>query len=168
VSYIHIYIVRQVIFSVADPDPGSGAFLNPSSRIRDGEKYPDPDPEWTSKIIFLRASTVFRVKILKFFDANPGCKNSNPGQNIPDPHNLVLTWFPNNLGTSFHVSGAVVPTTYSICLLLTNVSNRHSEDSDQGFLSNANPANILYVGLNQNFNSLKCRNPFRSPNGHSR
>jgi hypothetical protein len=43
-----------VTFSVADPDPGSGAFLTPGSgiRIRDGK---NPDPEITSRIIFPRA-----------------------------------------------------------------------------------------------------------------
>ncbi len=29
-------------FSVADPDPGSGGFFTPGSRIR----IPDPDPRW--------------------------------------------------------------------------------------------------------------------------
>jgi hypothetical protein len=43
------------MFSVADPDPGSGAFLTPGSGIRNrffpdpGSRIPDP------KLIFLRA-----------------------------------------------------------------------------------------------------------------
>ncbi len=42
-------------FIVADPDPGSGAFLTPSSGIRDGIKKQDPDPGWTTWIILPRA-----------------------------------------------------------------------------------------------------------------
>ncbi len=48
-------ILRMEGLSVADPDPGSGAFLTPGSRIRNrsfsnpGSRIPDPKP------IFLRA-----------------------------------------------------------------------------------------------------------------
>jgi hypothetical protein len=36
--------VLIIIISVADPDPGSGAFLDPGSRMQDGlkKRYPDP------------------------------------------------------------------------------------------------------------------------------
>jgi hypothetical protein len=52
--------------NVADPDPGSGAFLTPGSGIRDGkEKNPDPDqrshiniPDHLSESL----ETVFRAK----------------------------------------------------------------------------------------------------------
>jgi hypothetical protein len=53
--------------SVADPNPGSGAFLTPGSGI----------PEHISESL----ETIFRVKILKFFDTDPdpGWTNSGPG-----------------------------------------------------------------------------------------
>ncbi len=46
--------------SVADPDPGSGAFLTPGS----GKNNPDHISE--------SLETIFWVKLLKFFDADPG------------------------------------------------------------------------------------------------
>jgi hypothetical protein len=46
--------------SVADPDPGSGAFLPP----RSGMNIPDQISE--------SLETVFWVQILKFFDVDPG------------------------------------------------------------------------------------------------
>ncbi len=65
--------------SVADLDPGSGAFFDPWIR--------DPDPEWTTQIIFPSAQkqpTYLGVKKLKFFDTDPGSRmeknyNQDPG-----------------------------------------------------------------------------------------
>jgi hypothetical protein len=40
---------------------------------KSGSRYGDPDPGWKTRIIFLRAEKpFFFVKILKFFDADPG------------------------------------------------------------------------------------------------
>ncbi len=58
----------------------------------------DPDPGWTSRIIFTRAwKQFFELKILKFFAADPesfrsGIENSDPGSglNFPDPQNCFL------------------------------------------------------------------------------
>jgi hypothetical protein len=71
---------------LADPDPGSGAFLAPGSGMNNPNHISAESIE-----------TIFWVKRLKFFDAEPGLKkfairirdgkNSNPGPgiNIPDP-----------------------------------------------------------------------------------
>jgi hypothetical protein len=88
-------------------DPGSGIrclfdpwIRNLGSRIgiRNRSKVRiqirDPDPGWKTRIIFLRAEKpFFLVKILKFFDADPGSnirdgKNSDPGSGIQDRKNL--------------------------------------------------------------------------------
>ncbi len=63
--------------SVADPDPGSGAFLTPGSEmekilIRIQDEQPG------SYIRELRKN-FWGVKIFKFFDADPDGKNSDPG-----------------------------------------------------------------------------------------
>jgi hypothetical protein len=59
------------IFSVADP--GSGKFFWPLDPGWVKSQNPDPDPGWTTRIIFPRAyKPFFWVKILKFFDADPG------------------------------------------------------------------------------------------------
>jgi hypothetical protein len=34
--------------------------------------------------------TIFWVKILEFFDADPGCKNFGSGINIPDPQHCYI------------------------------------------------------------------------------
>jgi hypothetical protein len=72
-----------VFFSVADPDPGSGAFLTPGSGIRYGLKIRirDPDQGCTTRIIFSRAQKQFFE--LKYINSlkrirDPGWKNSNP------------------------------------------------------------------------------------------
>ncbi len=62
------------VCSVADPEPGPGAFLTPESGIRDGQKI---------KIRIRRSyfRKNFWVRILKFFDGDPG-----PGsENLFDP-----------------------------------------------------------------------------------
>jgi hypothetical protein len=73
--------------SVADPDPGSGVFL-PGM-----EKNPDPDLRSGMNIpvnFAGRLETVFRVKILKFFDEDPDPGSGifftlDPGWKISDP-----------------------------------------------------------------------------------
>ncbi len=60
--------------SVADPDPGSGAFLTPVSGMN--------NPDHISESL----ETIFWVKILKFFDADPGWKKCGSG--IRDEKNL--------------------------------------------------------------------------------
>jgi hypothetical protein len=77
--------------SVADPDPGSGAFLTPGSGIRDGLKVSIRDEQPGS--YFLELKTIFGflgVKILKFFDADPGSRiwdrdSLDQGSGIWDP-----------------------------------------------------------------------------------
>jgi hypothetical protein len=80
-------------FSVADPDPGLGAFLTPGSGIR--------DPGWEKVSIQIRDEppgsyflelrnhflAFFLVKILKFFDEDPGSgirdgDSSDPGSGM--------------------------------------------------------------------------------------
>jgi hypothetical protein len=77
--------------SVADPGPGSGAFLTPGSEMAKNQK-PDPGsgmniPDHISESL----ETIFGLEMLKFFDADPvpgsgifltldlGWKTSNPG-----------------------------------------------------------------------------------------
>ncbi len=95
-----------MIDSVADPDPGSGAFLTPRSGIQDPgfgmDKNQDPDPGsgsgMNNQIIFPRAlKTIFGVKfgvdpgsgIEKIRIRDPGWKKVGSGINIPDPQH----WF---------------------------------------------------------------------------
>jgi hypothetical protein len=67
-------------------DPGSSAFLTPGSEIRDGLKitirFQDKQPG--SYFRELRKN-FFLVKILKFFDVDPGWKYILFGLIIPDP-----------------------------------------------------------------------------------
>jgi hypothetical protein len=64
--------------SVADPDPGLGAFLTPGSGIRDGRKsasgFGIRDEQPGSYFLELKNHffAFFGVKILKFFDEDPG------------------------------------------------------------------------------------------------
>jgi hypothetical protein len=65
--------------SVADPDPGSGAFLTPGSRIskKSGSGINNQDH------ISESSETIFGAKkILEFFDADPGWKKFGTP---PDP-----------------------------------------------------------------------------------
>jgi hypothetical protein len=85
---------------VADPDPGSGAFLTPGSGSWDPGWVKNQDP---AQIIFPRASKpIFVDNILKFFDAgpgwkefesgirDPGWKKFGSGINIPDPQHCKI------------------------------------------------------------------------------
>ncbi len=98
--------------SVADSDPGSGIWCLFHPWIRDGRKSASGsgiwDPGWTTRIIFFRDQKPFfcfyGVKILKFFDEDPGSgmetarirdpgwKKSDPGSGIiiPDPPHWIL------------------------------------------------------------------------------
>jgi hypothetical protein len=73
----------MIYTSVADPDPGSGAFLTPGTGMGNksapvsGSGMNSPDH------ISESLETIFWVKILQFFDADPGYgirdgKYSNP------------------------------------------------------------------------------------------
>jgi hypothetical protein len=90
---------------IRDPDSGIRCLFDPWIRylgsrigIQDRQKVRiqirDPDPGWKTRIIFLSAEKpFFLVKILKFFDMNPGSriwdgKNSNLGSGIQDGKNL--------------------------------------------------------------------------------
>jgi hypothetical protein len=55
---------------VAGPDPGSGAFMAPGSRI--GKKSRSGSGMNISDHISESLETILWVKILKFFDADPG------------------------------------------------------------------------------------------------
>jgi hypothetical protein len=77
------FLKRQTKFcSVADPDPGSGAFLTQGSGSA-MNKNPEPGsgmniPDHISESL----ETIFGLKLLEFFDAYPGSrteKNSDPG-----------------------------------------------------------------------------------------
>ncbi len=100
----------QVVITAQCCGPGSGIRCLFDPWIRDGQKNQDPDPGWTSRIIFPRAKKQFiGLKILNFFffDAdpdtgsflpwirNPEWKKLESGINIPDPqhcHSVQLLW----------------------------------------------------------------------------
>ncbi len=58
------------LFNVADRDPGSCAFFTPGSGMgkKSGSGNGMNNPDHISESL----KTIFWVKILKFFDANPG------------------------------------------------------------------------------------------------
>jgi hypothetical protein len=75
--------------NVADPDPGSGAFLTPGSGILDEQPG--------SYFLELR-NNFLGVKILKFFDADPGWRQFESGMEqsrIRDKHPGSATLAPN-------------------------------------------------------------------------
>jgi hypothetical protein len=91
--------------SVADPDPGSGAFLTPGSGVGRKSAFGSGirDEQPVSYFLELRNHILvfLGLKKLKFFDADPGSgmetvrirdgKKSDPGSgiNIPDPQNWM-------------------------------------------------------------------------------
>ncbi len=91
-----VSVLSDPEISVADSDPGSGAFFDPWMRKLGWVKNQDPDPGSVFGMnipdhIFESIETIFWVKILQFFDADPvtrdpGWKNLDPGSgiNIPD------------------------------------------------------------------------------------
>jgi hypothetical protein len=76
---------KQCESSVADPDPGLGAFLTPGSGIRDGRKSASGsgirDEQPGSNFLELRNHffAFFGVKIPKFFDEDPGWRQFGSG-----------------------------------------------------------------------------------------
>ncbi len=70
----------MVSVSVADPDPGSGAFLTPGWVERQ-----DPEPEF---VFFWLKYFNFLMRI-----RDPGWKKSDPGSgiNIPDPQHWICS-----------------------------------------------------------------------------
>ncbi len=78
------------LFIVADPDPGSGAFLTPGSWM--GEKSDSGSGMNNPNHISESLETIFWVKILKFFHADPGWKKIGSGINIPDLNTATISW----------------------------------------------------------------------------
>ncbi len=74
--------------SVADPDPGSGAFFNPWIQDPGWVKSKDPDPgsgiweEQPGSYFLELRNHFFWVKILEVFDADPGWRNSDLGSGM--------------------------------------------------------------------------------------
>jgi hypothetical protein len=92
-----------VAFSVADPDPGSGAFLTTGSGIRDGKK---PGSGMNNSYhISESLKTIFWVEILKFFDADQrDGKNSNRDDKSSDPQHWWQREFHLGVSDVDHVS----------------------------------------------------------------
>jgi hypothetical protein len=100
-------VLCRDLSSVADPDPGLGAFLTPGSGIRDGRKSASGsgirDEQPGSYFLERRKHffAFFGVKILKFFDEDPGSgmttvgirdpgwKKVGSGMFIPDPPHWI-------------------------------------------------------------------------------
>jgi hypothetical protein len=57
--------------SVADPGPGSGAFLTPGSRIRDLGMHKNQDPASRMNIPDHISESLETIFGIKFFDADP-------------------------------------------------------------------------------------------------
>jgi hypothetical protein len=91
--------------SVADPDPGSGAFLPPGSGIRDGAMV-GSGSGISKQNLLIPGSLYTKIGRIRdpvlFYPLDPGSgsgkeqwSHPNPGQNIPDPqHCLVLNTLP--------------------------------------------------------------------------
>jgi hypothetical protein len=95
-------VIFETVLMIQIRDPGSCSFFTPGSGIGDGHKSKSGSgvniPDHISEIL----ETIFQVKILKFFAANPdpgsgifltldpGWKESDPGSgiNIPDPQHF--------------------------------------------------------------------------------
>jgi hypothetical protein len=83
---------KSIYHSVADPDPGYGAFLISESRM---EKNPDPDPGNTPDHFSESLETVFwvkknlnslmRIRIRDHIHPGFGMGKIGSGINIPDP-----------------------------------------------------------------------------------
>ncbi len=110
--------VATAIRSVSDPDPGSSAFLTPGSGIR----IRDPDPGWTTRIIF--PSWEFGFKYLnslmwirdgKTTFRDPGWKKVGSGINIPDPQHWQLLDDDDDLVT--FIACAMAFCDLSVCIL---------------------------------------------------
>ncbi len=69
------YTLLKTETSVADPDPGSSAFLTPGSGMgkKSGSGSGMNNPDHISESL----ETIFWVKVLKFFDADPGFGKEN-------------------------------------------------------------------------------------------
>jgi hypothetical protein len=73
--------------SVADPGSGIRCLFDPGSRIRDGEKISIRIRMNIPDHISESLETIFCVKILKFFDADPGSGNFfDAGSGTRDKH----------------------------------------------------------------------------------
>jgi hypothetical protein len=148
---------------VADPDPWYGAFLTFGSGILDG-KNPDP---WTGMNIpdhFFpeRLETVIGLKILKFFDADPGSemiltmvpgrKDLDPGIRDKHPGSAntgASQCSPNRISPNifYKLLGSVV--FFSLDLLIFTVIEITRIDSWKhtlGFVLYRKSSGILYIG----------------------
>jgi hypothetical protein len=85
-------LIVYVMYTTSVADPGSGAFLTHGSGIQERKSHgPDPGPGWTTRIIFPRAlKPFFWVKILKFFDADPGSGMKKVGSGICNLQHCIL------------------------------------------------------------------------------
>jgi hypothetical protein len=75
---------RSLQYGVADS--GFCAFLTPGSRM--GKKLGSGSGMNNPNHISESLETIFLVKILKFFDADPGWQKVGSGINIPDPQHF--------------------------------------------------------------------------------
>jgi hypothetical protein len=91
----------EILCCVADPDHGSGAFFTSGSRTRDPGWVKSQDLDELPESDFRELTNLFLVKILKFFDADPGSELKKFGsgmENIrirdrdkhPRPATLIL------------------------------------------------------------------------------
>jgi hypothetical protein len=85
-TVVFISCLTLVACIVINPDPGSGAFLTPGSRMGNNLINQDLDSGSASRMnpdnIYKSLETIVWVKILKFFDAdkeNPGWKKFGSG-----------------------------------------------------------------------------------------
>jgi hypothetical protein len=75
-----LFHIRTVWYSVTAPDPGAGAWLNPGSGM--GKKSRSGSGMNIPEHIIERIETIFWVKILKFFVADPGSGMEKFGSGI--------------------------------------------------------------------------------------
>jgi hypothetical protein len=112
----------QQCCSVADPDPGSGAFLpldpGSGSDIRDGEKSGSVSGMNIPNNFSESLQTVLGLKILKFFDANPESfwpwirdGKIRTGINIPDPQYCSAVKYLSILLLKMSQTGVIIKTT---------------------------------------------------------
>ena len=84
-SPLWVFFIKTCIFNKITnvADPGSGAFLTPKSGMgkKSGSGSGMNNPDHISENL----ETIFWVKILKLFDADPGWETYGSGINFPDP-----------------------------------------------------------------------------------
>jgi hypothetical protein len=78
-DFLHWYF--QAVLRIRMRDPGSSVFMIPGSGIRNGQKNQEPDPWWTSQIIFPRAYKQFLGEF--FGGSGSGIRDGKFGSGIP-------------------------------------------------------------------------------------